>query len=108
MNTHYVRPLGWALAIVVAIVAGLGVWLLVSLRADRPVTYEAIADHFKYGSIGSEPGVSLLRPVGGVLPPYQVFMALPSICRDRLPGGYASLGFVFESGHDVPIGISRR
>ena len=108
MNKHYVRPLKWAAAIVVVVVAAVGIWVLASLRADRPVTYEAITDHFKYGSIGSEPGVSLLRPVGGVLPPYQVFMALPSICREKLPGGYASLGFVFEPGHDLPIGISRR
>ena len=40
-----------------------------------------------YGSIGSEPGGSLLAPVGGVLPPYWVFKALPSICSDKLPSG---------------------
>ena len=42
---------------------------------DRPASFvrAAITDHFKYGSIGSEPGVSLLQPVGGVLPPYWVF-----------------------------------
>ena len=39
-----------------------------------------------------------LRPVGGVLPPLSVFTALPSICPEKLPGGYASLGFVFERG----------
>jgi hypothetical protein len=87
-----------ALALVVA-------WLL---RVDRPVTYDDIVDHFKYGSIGSEPGVSLLSPVGGALPPYWVFRALPSICSDKLPGGYASLGFIMEPGHDLPIGVSRR
>jgi hypothetical protein len=108
MNTPYARPRRRALVIVVVIVAGLAIWVLFSLRTDRPVRYEAITDHFKYGSIGSEPGVSLLRPVGGVLPPYQVFTALPSICPEKLPGGYASLGFVFEPGHDLPIGISRR
>ena len=60
-------------------------WLMVALRLDRPVRYDAIDEHFKYGSIGSEPGVSLLQPVGGVLPPYLVFTALPSICSDKLP-----------------------
>ena len=59
-------------------------------RADRPITYADIEEHFKYGSIGSEPGGSLLSPVGGVLPPYWVFKALPSVCSDKLPGGYAS------------------
>jgi len=92
----------------VLLAAVLGIWVLSSLRSDRPVGYESITDHFKYGSIGSEPGGSLLRPVGGVLPPYQVFTALPAICPEKLPGGYASLGFLFEPGHDLPIGVSRR
>jgi hypothetical protein len=83
-------------------------WVVGSVTSDRPVTYDAITEHFKYGSIGSEPGVSLLRPVGGVLPPLSVFTALPSICPEKLPGGYASLGFVFERGHSLPVGVSRR
>ena len=94
-----------AAVFVVAIVL---VWAIVSVRADRPLTYASAEDHFKYGSIGSEPGVSLLSPVGGVLPPYWVFKALPSICSDRLPRGYATFGFVVEPGHDLPIGVSRR
>ena len=60
--------------------------------ADR--RYAAIEEHFKYGSIGSEPGGSLLSPIGGVLPPYWVFKALPSVCSDKLPNGYESFGFV--------------
>ena len=52
--------------------------------------------------------MSLLSPVGGVLPPYWVFKALPSICSDKLPRGYATFGFVVEPGHDLPIGVSRR
>src|SRR5512138_2241536 len=72
------------------------VWVAASVASDRPRTFESITDHFKYGSIGSEPGVSLLRPVGGVLPPYWVFRALPTICRDRLPGGYADFGLIVE------------
>ena len=38
---------------------------------------------------------------------YWVFTALPSICRDKLPGGYASLGFIIEPGNDLPIGVSQ-
>jgi mono/diheme cytochrome c family protein len=98
----------WVIGITVVLAAVIAIWVFVSLRADRPVLYDEITEHFKYGSIGSEPGVSLLQPVGGVLPPYSVFTALPSICPEKLPGGYASLGFVFEPGKDLPIGISRR
>jgi RoxA-like, cytochrome c-like len=75
---------------------------------DRPVDYSRIEEHFKYGSIGSEPGGSLFYAVGGLLPPYWIFRALPKICPDKLPGGYASLGFIFESGRDLPIGVSKR
>ena len=73
-------------------------WVVVSLRVDRPVAFDDIEEHFKYGSIGSEPGVSLLRPVGGVLPPYWVFRALPAICPERIRGGYASFGFIDRAG----------
>jgi hypothetical protein len=92
----------------VAVVLVLIVWVVMSVATDRPVVYDDVAEHFKYGSIGSEPGGSVLAPVGGVLPPYQVFKALPSICSDRLPGGYASVGLIFEPGRDLPIGVSRR
>jgi hypothetical protein len=88
--------------------AGAVLWAVIAIQTDRPVTYAEIAEHFKYGSIGSEPGGSLLSPIGGVLPPYWVFTALPSICSDTLPGGYATFGFVSEPGRDLPIGVSRR
>ena len=95
----------------VVVASAVVVWAVVSLRADRPTTYEDIQEHFKYGSIGSEPGVSLLTPIGGVLPPYWVFKALPSVCSDKLPGGsggYERFGFISEPGKDLPIGVSRR
>jgi hypothetical protein len=100
--------LRWLLVAGAALLIVAGVWLVATLTSDRPVEYSDIAEHFKYGSIGSEPGGSFLQPVGGALPPYAVFKALPSICSDRLPGGYASLGLLFEPGRDLPIGVSRR
>lgn len=99
------RLLGRA-GLVLALVAF--VYAAVAYTIDRPVTYESIEDHFKYGSIGSEPGGALLDPIGGVLPPYWVFTSLPSICSDRLPQGYATFGFISEPGRDLPIGVSRR
>jgi hypothetical protein len=97
-----------ALLAAAAVVAAVVIWLLASLASDRPVTYADVREHFKYGSIGSEPGVSLFNPVGGILPPRSVFTALPSICPEKLPGGYASLGFVVEPGRPLPVGISQR
>jgi hypothetical protein len=90
------------------LVAMLVLWVYVSVSRNRPVMYEGAAEHFKYGSIGSEPGGSLLSPIGGTLPPYWVLRALPTICRDKLPGGFGSLGFISEPNQPLPIGISRR
>ena len=98
----------WTLGALVAFVLLSALWLALTLTADSPRRYSDIQEHYKYGSIGSEPGVSLLSPVGGVLPPYWVFRALPTICRDRLPGGYADFGFIVEPGHDLPVGVSQR
>lgn len=95
------------IAVAVAVLLAI-VWAVISVETDSPVVYSEITEHFKYGSIGSEPGGSLLAPIGGALPPYEVFKALPAICPERLPGGYASTGLIFEPGHDLPIGVSRR
>jgi hypothetical protein len=108
MTPRAKRVLRWMIVVAIAAALAVALWVAVNLWTDRPVSYAEITDQFKYGSIGSEPGVSVLQPVGGVLPPYWVFRALPDICRDKLPGGYASLGFIVEPGHELPIGVSRR
>ncbi|HEX9235619.1 MAG TPA: cytochrome c, partial [Actinomycetota bacterium] len=95
---------GILVAVVLVLVARLG-W---RFTADRPVDYRSDEDHFKYGSIGSEPGGSLSDSAGGLLPPYEIFKVLPQVCPEKLPGGYASLGLIFEPGRDLPIGVSRR
>jgi hypothetical protein len=102
---HFRRTLSWILLILIALLV---LWLCWRFGSDRPVVYSGRVEHFKYGSIGSEPGGSLLNSMGGLLPPEKVFKVLPDICPDKLPGGYAALGFTFEAGRDLPIGISRR
>ena len=63
------RGLTFVGLVTVILVVAAGVWAVVSMTADRPVTYESIEEHFKYGSIGSEPGGQLFAPSGGALPP---------------------------------------
>jgi hypothetical protein len=65
------------------------------------IAYGDDLDHFKYGSIGSE-------PVNGL--PTLVFRALPVMYRDELgPGGYRRVGMLYESERaELPIGVSRR
>jgi len=108
MGTGLPRWLTRVILGLIAAVAIVIIWVVVSIRTDRPIDYADIQEHFKYGSIGSEPGGSLLTPVGGVLPPYWVFTSLPQVCRDKAPNGYAAFGFVMEPGKDLPVGVSRR
>ncbi|WP_232420224.1 c-type cytochrome [Nitrosococcus watsonii] len=83
---------------IVVVAAG---YLIARFVPERPVDYEAIEDHFKYGSIGSE-------PVNGL--PYWIWKVLPEMFPEKLPGkgGYASFGFIYEQGRDLPIGVSQR
>jgi len=77
-----------------------GIYLYWAFNPDRPTDYADIQEHFKYGSIGSE-------PQNGI--PYWIIKVLPDMFADKLPGrGFASLGFLEEPGHDLPIGFSKR
>ena len=84
--------------VVLVYVAGLAAFR--HFNPDFPTVYTDIQEHFKYGSIGSE-------PANGI--PYQIWAVLPEMFPEKLPGkGYASLGFVYEPGKDTPIGLARR
>lgn len=102
------RARRWVIVLALLLLVALAVYLFWYFTVDTPIQHADIREHFKYGSIGSEPGGSVLTPVGGVLPPYLIFKTLPAICPEKLPGGYASLGLLVEPGRDLPIGVSRR
>ena len=67
-------------------------------RAGRAGTGD---EHFKYGSVGieSEEGI-----------PYWIWQVLPQDVPGQAPGpgGYASLGFIWEPGRELPIGFSKK
>ena len=100
MNGSFRKPWLWVgSAVVLAVLAliALGYWYFV--KREIPVRYTSAVDQYKYGSIGAET-TSM---------PFFVWEALPDVCPNLLPGpGYASLGFVYEPGHDRPIGFSSR
>src|SRR3954462_16010684 len=75
------------LGIVVLVPLVLVLYALIRFGGDRPVVYDTPEEHFKYGSTGGE------RESGF---PYWIFQALPQVCHHLLPGGYKSLGLVFE------------
>ena len=87
-------------AIVAVLIAGAFYFVSPLLFGNGPVIYSDIEEHFKYGSIGSE-------PANGI--PYWVWKAMPVVFADKLPGeGYESLGFLYEEDRDLPIGFSER
>jgi hypothetical protein len=88
-----------------AVAALVGLWLLASIwrAAERPV-HAQDADpiaHFKYGSVGIEDNEGL---------PYWIWQALPRLFADKLPGpgGYGSLGILWEPGRELPVGFSKK
>ncbi len=97
---------GWrytALATIL-IVGTAGIILYDNLLRARPDTsFDSAAEQFKYGTIGLG-GASRI--------PLYIFQVLPKIFPDKLPQngqpGYRSLGFIFEPGHDLPVGLAAR
>ena len=90
------------------------IYLTLRLRDDKPVTYDDILEHFKYGSTGGERG---WRNQFGFGIPYWIWIALPELfpehLPDRAPGkGYSSFGLIYEAGRDpvfeLPVGMSMR
>jgi len=82
-------------AVVLALVGLIG-WY--KLLREEHIIYTSDVDYFKYGSVGVEAASGL---------PYTVWAVLPEVFADHVggPGGYRAFGFVWENGHDTPIGL---
>jgi hypothetical protein len=97
---RFVYGLGVAVLILVAVGILAGGYIAGRFSADQAVEYANDEEHFKYGSLGSEHEFGI---------PYWIWRALPELFADQLPGkGWESLGFVFEKGKDLPVGMSKR
>ena len=79
---------------------GLFAWYKFFREEDQPPFADEI-ERFKYGSIGAEAGRGI---------PYWVWLVLPRIFPDLLPGpgGYKSFGLVWEEGKELPAGFSKK
>lgn len=96
----YWRRLVAAVGILVLLGAGTG--LLVWYKFFRVVEQPAFAseeEFFKYGSVRSELLLGL---------PYPLFVTLPRVFPDLLPGpgGFAAFGLPWEEGKPLPVGLS--
>jgi hypothetical protein len=70
-------------------------------REEPEQTFANDLERFKYGSIGAENERGL---------PYWIWTVLPSVFPDLTPGpgGYKSFGLVWEEGHEMPVGFTKR
>ena len=96
-------PVDLILATLVVVVGGLfayGVYVNL-IKAEPDVVYQDPADQYKFGAIG----LSMANRI-----PEYVWNVLPEVCPDLLPGpgGWASLGIIYEEGKDLPVGFARR
>ena len=60
----------------------------------------SIEDRYKYGSVGTEAAAGV---------PYWIWLVLPRVFPEHLPGpgGYLSVGLVWEEGQETPVGITK-
>src|SRR5262245_4106879 len=88
----------WVVAGIGLAVVGIVVGGWYHLFRQVPREYTSIEEHFKYGSVGVEAASGL---------PYWVWAVLPRVFPEKIGAdGYRSFGFLFEDGHDTPIGFS--
>jgi hypothetical protein len=94
------RRYRWLRYLVALLLLLIAVYYLVFVN-QYVVAYRNNLDHFKYGSIGSE-------PTNGI--PILVFKALAVMYRNELgPTGYRRFGMLYETEQsELPIGMSRR
>ena len=69
-------------------------------RPDTAPQVQSGEELFKYGSVGIEGEEGI---------PYWIWQVLPRLFADKLPspGGYASFGFSWEPGRELPVGLSK-
>jgi hypothetical protein len=102
-RTEFAHPaVRVVVAVVVVLVAIVGYLLWDNLlRAEPDIQYSSVLEHFKYGAIGLGSSSRI---------PYWIWKVLPDMFPEKLPGagGWASLGLIYEDGHDLPVGFAKR
>ena len=104
MNETRKRRWKVALAGSIAFVAIVSIFMWYELFRVVPQEDAILKDpamNFKYGSLGAENDRGI---------PYLIWVVLPRIFPDLLPGpgGYKSFGLVWEQGQEMPVGFSKK
>ena len=88
-----------ALFVLLLALGGLFTWMKF-FREEKQV-FANEEEQFKYGSLGAEGDRGI---------PYYLWLVLPRVFPDLMPGpgGYKSFGVVWEEGHEIPVGFSKK
>ncbi len=86
--------------VVLGVAGGWLTWYKFFREEPEPV-WANESEHFKYGSIGAE-------ATRGI--PYYIWLVLPRVFPEYVPGpgGYKAFGLVWEEGHEMPAGFTKR
>ena len=86
---------------VIAVLAGWGVWYKFFRELPQDLKDDSVEEYYKYGSIGTEEQYGI---------PFWIWLVLPKMFPEYLPGagGWASLGFAWEQGREMPVGFSKK
>src|SRR5574338_832719 len=100
---------GWRkltiVVLILIVLGGIGAfvgWYKFFREEPQPDWVTATPDmRFMYGSIGAEHDAGI---------PYWIWYVLPRMFPEKLPGpgGYASLGVLWEQGREMPIGFTKK
>ena len=88
------------LLVLIALVGGV-VWVKLFREQPQQLADDSMEEYFKYGSIGTEAKEGI---------PFWIWLVLPKMFPEYLPGpgGWASLGFAWEQGRELPVGFSKK
>ena len=91
------RRVALIVVVLVGLLAAIGWWRFTRVV---PTYYASDEEHFKYGYIGVEAAAGM---------PYWLWLIMPRMFPEKLPGpgGYASLGMVWEEGREMPVGLTK-
>lgn len=87
--------------LVILVLGGTATWWTLFREPEQVLADDSMAEYFKYGSIGTEQQDGI---------PYWIWLVLPKMFPEYLPrpGGWASLGFGWEQGRELPVGFSKK
>ena len=96
------RRLLWTCGILLVLLLALGgLFTWVKFFREEKQVFASEEEQFKYGSLGAEGDRGI---------PYYLWLVLPRVFPDLMPGpgGYKSFGVVWEEGHEIPVGFSKK